>query len=289
MSRGLPGINNVKRAYLFLTPAIIIFVVVIAYPIGSTLGTSIWQDGFTLELYKNVFEKQEFPGVLLQTAIWTFGGMIIIFLISFLIALSLNENFFGYKIARILLLLPWATPIAISALVWRWIFNDQYGILNYIINVIGITDARVPWLAKTVTGFAANMTVEIWSGLPLMTLILLSGLQAIPNEVYEAAIVDGANYWKSLWRITIPLMRPVFVVATLMFIIWTFNSFPVVYIITRGGPIHSTDTLITYIYKIAFQYGLFEEATALAAITFFLVLAVSVPYAQQYFRVEEKS
>lgn len=279
--------NEVRRAYLFLLPAIVIFALVIVYPIGSTLGTSVWKEGFTLEHYKNVFQNEELPAVLLQTAIWTFGGMAIIFIIGFILALSLSENFFGYKAARILLLLPWATPIAISALLWRWIFNDQYGILNFLINVAGITHTRIPWLAKTVTGFAANMTVEIWSGIPLMTLILLSGLQGIPNEVYEAAIVDGATYWKSLWRITIPLMRPVFIVATLMFIIWTFNSFPVIYIITRGGPIHSTDTLVTYIYKIAFQYGLFEEATALAAVTFLIILAFSVPYSRQYFRVEE--
>jgi multiple sugar transport system permease protein len=276
-----------KRAYLYLLPAMVIFALVIVYPIGSTLGTLVWKKGFTLEHYKNVFQKEELPAVLLQTAIWTFGGMAIIFIIGFILALSLNENFFGFKAARVLLLLPWATPIAISALMWRWIFNDQYGILNFLINVLRITDARIPWLARTVTGFAANLAVEIWSGIPLMTLILLSGLQAIPNEVYEAALVDGAGYWKSLWRITVPLMRPVFIVATLMFIIWTFNSFPVIYIITRGGPIHSTDTLVTYIYKIAFQYGLFEEATALAAITFFIILVFTVPYARQYFRVEE--
>ncbi len=279
--------GEVGRAYLFLLPAIVIFVLVIVYPIGSTLATSFWQRGFSLQHYKNVFQREEFPAVLLQTAVWTFGGMATIFLIGLVLALSLNENFFGYRVSRILLLLPWATPIAISALMWRWIFNDQYGILNFIISVLGITDARIPWLARTVSGFAANMAVEVWSGIPLMTLILLSGLQSIPNEVFEAAIVDGATYWKSLWRITIPLMRPVFVVATLMFVIWTFNSFPVIYIMTRGGPIHSTDTLVTYIYKIAFQYGLFEEATALSAITFLIILAFSVPYARQYFRVEE--
>ena len=279
--------SQVKRAYLFLLPAMVLFVAVIVYPIGATLGTSFWKQGISLAHYRSVFQKEEFPAVLLQTAIWTFGGMAIIFTIGFILALSLSENFFGYKAARILLLLPWATPIAISALMWRYIFNDQYGILNFLINVVGITNTRIPWLARTVSGFAANMTVEIWSGIPLMTLILLSGLQSIPNEVYEAAIVDGATYWKSLWRITIPLMRPVFIVATLMFVIWTFNSFPVIYIITRGGPIHSTDTLVTYIYKIAFQYGLFEEATALAAITFLIILVFSVPYARQYFRVEE--
>jgi ABC-type sugar transport system permease subunit len=279
--------SETKRAYLYLTPAILIFALVVVYPIAATIGSSFWRNGISLGNYANVLQREELLSVIIQTAVWTFGGMAAIFVIGFILALSLNENFLGVKAARILLLLPWATPIAISALMWRWIFNDQYGILNYLIQLMGITDGRIPWLAKTLTGFTANMTVEIWSGIPLMTLILLSGLQSIPQEVYEAAVVDGASYWTSLRRITIPLMRPVFFVATLMFVIWTFSSFPVIYIITRGGPINTTDTLVTYIYKVAFQYGLFEEATALAAITFVLILAFSLPYARQYFRAEE--
>lgn len=267
-----------------MAPSLVLLLLIIAYPIWMTFITSFAADGgFMLERYQSVIREEAFPEILLQSAIWTFGGTALIFLIGLVLALCLNENFWGFRTARLLLLLPWATPIAISALVWRWIFNDQYGILNYILYRLKITDGKTVWLAFGNTGFLANMVVEIWSGLPLMTLIILSGLQSIQEDIYEAATVDGATWLQSLWHITLPLLRPVFIVANLMFVIWTFNSFPVIWVLTRGGPIHSTDTLVTYIYKTAFQYGMFEEATALAMITFVFLLVFSFLYARRFF------
>lgn len=277
-----------KFAYSLLSPSILILVLIIIYPIIMTFITAFQgQNGFTLNFGKNVLNDENLLPVLIQSAIWTFGGTGIIFFVSLILALSLNESFLGYKAARIMLLLPWATPIAVSALVWRWVFNDQYGILNYLLSALNVIDGNIAWLAMGNTGFLANLIVEIWSGLPLMTLILLAGLQSMPEEVYEAATVDGASWLQSLVSITLPLMRPVFFVAILMFIIWTFNSFPVIWIITRGGPLNSTDTLVTYIYKIAFQYNLFNEAAFLSVITFIIMLLISIPYVRLYFKQEE--
>jgi multiple sugar transport system permease protein len=266
----------------------LVLLLVIAYPIGMTItGSFSGTNGLTLEHYRAIIAEGAFSEVLLQSAVWTFGGTAIILVLGTVVALCLNEAFFGYQVARILLLLPWATPIAISALVWRWIYNEQYGILNRILDLVGLTNGRTAWLAQGSTGFLANLTVEVWSGLPLMTLIILSGLQSIPEDVYEASTVDGATWWQSLWQITLPMLRQVFLVASLMFIIWTFNSFPVIWVLTRGGPVHATDTLVTFIYKNAFQYSLFEEATALATITFVILLLISIPYARQFFKGEE--
>ena len=159
-------------------------------------------------------------------------------------------------------------------MVWRYIFNEQYGHLNAILRLLGLANRPIVWLGDPKLGFAANVAVEIWTAIPLMTLILMSGLQTIPDELYDAASLDGASRWRPFRHVTLPLLLPVLITGTLLFSMWTFNSFSTIWIMTKGGPVNTTDTLVTYTYKVAFQYQLFNQAMALAVIIL-IVLASS--------------
>jgi ABC-type sugar transport system permease subunit len=274
-------------AYLMLVPASLVLLAIIFYPLASTIiGAFSGPSGFTLAYFKAAISHDAFGSVVWQSLIWTVGVVSILTCISMALALALSEQFRGRGLARVLLLLPWATPVAIAVMVWRYIFNDQYGHLNALLRLLNLTNRPIVWLGNPRLGFTANVAVEIWTAIPLMTLILMAGLQAIPEELYDAAALDGASGWKAFIHVTLPLVRPVLITGTLLFVIWTFNSFSTIWIMTKGGPIHTTDTLVTYTYKIAFQYQLFDQAMALAVFILIILLVFSVLYSHLYF-IEE--
>jgi len=193
-------------------------------------------------------------------------------------------DFRGRKIARTLTIIPWASSVPISAMIWQWTYNNDFGLLNYTLQSLGIMSNPPIWLAYPRSAFFACLWVDIWCGIPFMALVFLAGLQAIPQELYEAAEVDGAGSLAKFRSVTLPLLSGVLTIATLLSILWTFNDFNVIYILTTGGPGTSTDILITYIYKYAFQYLRFGPAAAMAVITFAILLTVSIIYARNYFR-----
>ena len=143
-------------------------------------------------------------------------------------------------------------PTVVTTLAWRWIL-DLMGVLNYILTNIGILTLPVPWLAKYGTAMFSLILVNAWRGFPFFGVTLLAGMQAIPPELYEAAEVDGASAWQRFWRITLPSLRTVLLVVTTLSIIWTFNDFSIVWLLTRGGPVNATDVFATYTYKLGFE------------------------------------
>lgn len=278
-------LREMRLAYALLLPASLVLAAVIFYPLAATLaGAFSGTSGVTLDNFKAAITHEAFAGVVLQSLFWTFGVVGILTIFSLALALALNEQFKGRGLARVALLLPWATPVAISAMIWRYMFNEQYGHINAVLRTLGLIHRPLVWLGNPTLAFAANMTVEIWTAIPLMTLILLAGLQTIPDEMYDAAAIDGASGWRAFLHVTMPLLRPVLLTGTLLFCIWTFNSFPVIWVMTKGGPIHTTDTLVTYTYKIAFQYQLFNQAMALCVFILVILFVFSVLYSSLYFR-----
>jgi multiple sugar transport system permease protein len=275
-----------KTAYLLLLPSVFTFAVLVIFPLGSTIAGAFAETdavGRILHFgtpanFRALVEDARMPGIVRQTFVFAFGTVALTVLLSFPLALVLNQKFPGDIIARALLLLPWAAPLAISSMTWRWIFHDQLGALNHLLHLLGVTQQNIVWLSKPWLAFACVMFVEVWSSIPFMTITFLAGLQAIPPHIYDAAKMDGANTWREFWDMTIPQMKTVFMIVTLLSVIWAFRSFTVIWVITQGNPFYRTDISVTYLYKLAFRSLEFGQGYGVAFATFILLLIFSVTY-----------
>ena len=275
-----------KTAYLLLLPSALAFAALVIFPLVSTIAGAfartdavgrITQFG-TLANFQELMRDQYMPGIVRQTFIFAFGTVALTVLFSFPLALILNQKFPGAAAARALLLLPWAAPLAITSMTWRWIFHDQLGALNYLLHLLGITQQNIGWLSQARLAFPAVMFVEVWSSIPFMTITFLAGLQSIPPHIYDAAKMDGASPWRELRDMTIPQMKKVFMIVTLLSVIWAFRSFTVIWTITQGNPFYRTDISVTYLYKLAFKNLAFGQGFALAFATFLLLVVFSILY-----------
>jgi arabinogalactan oligomer / maltooligosaccharide transport system permease protein len=199
------------------------------------------------------------------------------------LALLLNQRFRGRTVYRLILMLPWAIPAFISAVSWRYIFNGEYGVLNLFLAGFGIDGPN--WLSEVPWAYVAPIIVNVWLGVPFMMVALLGGMQSIPNDLYEAARVDGANRRQSFWNVTVPQLKSVSVAVTMLGIIWTFNLFVVIFLTTGGGPAGRTDILVTESFNL-FQAGQYAQAATYSVIILSLLLVFVTIY-QRVFRTEE--
>ncbi|MBL0385069.1 sugar ABC transporter permease [Tumebacillus sp. ITR2] len=258
-------------AYLFLAPALLILGLVILYPLLNTLWLSFQhkvlirpdQDSFVgLQNYAKVLADPDVRAAASHTILFTLCSVGMKVVLGMLGALLLNVKMRGAGWVRTLYMLPWLVPSVVASLVWRWIFNDPFGIANTLLQSFG--GPAVNWLGQDTTAMFAVILVDIWRGLPLMTLLLLAGLQMIPRETLEAAMIDGAHAGQRFWRVVLPMMRPTLIMAGTLSLIGTFNSFNIVYVMTGGGPAHATEILVTYVFRLAFQKFNFGYAGTLA-------------------------
>lgn len=271
---------------LFVAPALLAVAGVIFYPIVETALMSFssvnalaQREGFNgIDNYRSLFENSVFFRVLVQTLVWTVAVVLVTTAISIPVALGLNLNFRGRRIARALLIVPWAASLMINAIIWRWILDGQYSIINGTLMKWHIIDQPIVWLGSETTAAIAIIIVGILVSIPFTSFSLLAGLQSVPEELYEAARMDGAKFWATLWHITLPMLRPVLVVTTLLNVIYVFNSFPIPWVLTQGAPAYHTDILVTYLYKRAFTEGQFGQASAMAMLTFLLLLIFSLSF-----------
>lgn len=277
---------NKAEPYLWILPSIILMSIFIIIPIGFVFRMSFSQvtkAGLVKGLigFKN-FEKvlsgAKFAMVLKNTIVWTLYVVVLSTVLGFILALLLNNEFKGRKIARAIVVFPWATTLVIQASVWKFIINIDYGSLNTLLKTLGIISSNVNWTPTPEAFFAWEIACGIFVTIPFVCFTALSGLQSIDSSYYEAAIVDGANYWQKLFNITIPLVKPSLTVATVLNIIYVFNSFPIVWTITKGDPANRTDTLVTYLYKLAFYNGKQGEAAAVSVIGFLILLVCASVY-----------
>ncbi|WP_427366446.1 carbohydrate ABC transporter permease [Candidatus Caldatribacterium saccharofermentans] len=279
-------------AFFFLLPACVFLLLFMFYPIVYVILMSFFKVNKLGDLvsfsglanFRFMFDRPEFWQIIVRSCVWTASAVAVKTGIGLVIALLLNVDFRGRKVARSLVIIPWASSVPISAMIWQWTYNNDFGLLNHTLRTLRIFGEPPIWLAEPRSAFFANLWVDIWCGIPFMALVFLAGLQAIPQELYEAAEVDGATPFAKFRFVTLPLLSSVLTVATLLSILWTFNDFNVIYVLTGGGPGTSTDILITYIYKYAFQYLRFGPAAAMAVITFVILLTVSILYARSYFK-----
>ncbi|GAB4527106.1 MAG: sugar ABC transporter permease [Anaerolineae bacterium] len=275
-----------RTAYLLLVPSMLSFVILVIFPLASTVAGAFAStdavgritDFGTLANFRGLLDDPYMPAIIRQTFLFTFGSVVLTVVISFPLALILNQKFPGASVARALLLLPWAAPLAISSMTWRWIFHGQLGALNHLLHLLNLTQQNIDWLSNPRLAFACVIFVEVWSSIPFMTITFLAGLQAIPPHIYDAAKMDGASPWDEFWTMTVPQMKVVFTIVTLLSVIWAFRSFIVIWTMTQGNPFYRTDISVTYLYKLAFKRLTFGQGFALAFATFIVLLVFSVIY-----------
>jgi multiple sugar transport system permease protein len=216
---------------------------------------------------------------LFNTSSFTVISVVIELLLGLVIALVLNKSFFGRGIVRTIAIIPWALPTAIMGLAWAWIFNDQYGIVNDILQRLGLIDTGISWLGTPTLAMAALIVADVWKTTPFISIILLARLQSISQDLYEAHAIDGASPWQSFQQITLPLLMPQILIALLFRFAQSFGIFDLVQVMTGGGPAGSTETVSIYIYSTVMRYLDFGYGAALVVVTFLLlVLAVAITF-----------
>ena len=267
-------------AYLFLLPALLAIILVLFYPIISLLVTSFYSNptmtrpsqfiGF--KNYLSVLSDPIFPTAVRNTFIWTFGVTIGQVLLGIYFALILHQRFPGRWLARVLVIIPWVLPGIVVAVTWRFMYSQDFGLINLVLRGVGLDQLAHAWLGDTQTAMIAVIIVGIWKGFGFYALMFLAGMQTIPVELYEAARIDGANDRHQLRYITLPLLRPIMITSTVLGLIWTSNYFDAIFVMTGGGPARSTETLPMFIYNTGFSYYRIEEAMAGSNILMVIVL-----------------
>ena len=266
-----------------LGPTILIVLVVVAYPFFYNVVLSLgnmniyhirdW-DVIGFEQYASVFREPAFWTILLKTVIWTATNIVFHVAIGVFLAVLLHQKYIaGKNFWRVMLILPWALPQYITALTWRGMFNYEYGAVNLAITKF-MNLPPVEWLTSPFEAFLAAILTNVWLGFPFMMVVALGGLQSIPQELYEAADVDGASPWRKFWTVTAPLLRPVMIPAITLGIVWTFNNINVVWLVSNGGePNDQTHILVSYVYEAAFTMYRFSWAAAISMIIFVILFA----------------
>lgn len=272
--------------YLWIFPSILLMLIFILVPIVFVFRMALSKvsragliKGFSgLDNFTKILSTPTFSMVLKNTLVWTVAVVGLSTFLGFILALLLNNAFKGRKVARAIVVFPWATTLVVQASIWKFIIDTDYGTLNTLLMKLGIIDHAVNWTPSAGAWFAWEIACGIFVTIPFVTFTVLSGLQSIDGSYYEAATVDGANYWQKLFKITIPLVSSSLTVSTVLNIIYVFNSFPIIWNMTKGDPGNRTDTLVTYLYKLAFYNGKQGEAAAVSVIGFLILLVCATAY-----------
>lgn len=269
-----------------IAPALLVLVLVYAYPIGQAFWLSLFTQnlGTRLEpVFSGIgnYERMVFDGRFWQsignTTVFTVSSLILELLLGMGMALVLDQSFRGRGAVRTIAILPWALPTALIALTWAWVFNDQYGVLNDILLRLHIISAGVNWLGDPTLAMMATIAADVWKTTSFISILLLAGLQSIPQDLYEAHAMDGASSWQSFRQITLPLLMPQIVIATLFRFAQAFGIFDLVQVMTAGGPAGATEMVSIYVYATIMRYLDFGYGAALVVVTFvLLILAVAI-------------
>ncbi len=282
--------------YLWLLPSVILMAVFVVFPIAIVFRLSfseVSKSGIVGDFigFKNFSDAVRLPAfntVMKNTLFWVLSVVVLSTVIGFIVAMVLNEKFRGRKLARAIVVFPWATSLVIQASVWNYIIKYEYGNLNNILLNLGIIKQAINWRSSYQIEFLWECGVGIFVTIPFVAFCVLSGLQSIDKTLYEAADIDGAGFWSRLRHITIPLVKPSLTVSTVLNIIYVFNSFPIIYTMTKGAPANNTDTLITFLYMLSFYDRKKGPATALSVIGFLILCVCAGLYMMTVMRKEEE-
>lgn len=253
-----------RAAWILLMPMILIMAVVTGFPLLNTIWLAFTDASLTgkgydwnwsgLENFAYILDDDDFKAALGHTFYFTFASVSVEVVLGVLVALLLNQEFYGRSFVRALLILPWALPTIVNAVMWRLIYNPEFGSLNALLTQIGLMDSYRSWLGDPSTAMNMVILADIWKTYPLIALIVLAGLQTIPKDLYEAAIMDGAGPWIRFWNVTLPGILGALSVALVLRAIEAFKVFDIIYVMTRGGPADATKTASFFVYQESFTY-----------------------------------
>ncbi|MEU8139084.1 carbohydrate ABC transporter permease [Streptodolium elevatio] len=269
---------------LWLGPAILLIALVVLWPVVEMVRSSFLRirrtgvvkgsNGF--DNYQKLFDEPDFGHVLRNTLVWVVFVVAITLVLSLGLAQLFNQQFPGRRAARWALIIPWAASVFMTAVVFRWMLHHSRGVINTLLVDLHVIDKGEDWLGKPETAFPWMIAVAVFVSLPFTTYTLLAGLQTIPADVYEAARMDGASKWRTYLSVTLPLLRPAILVAVVINLINVFNSFPIIWAMTGGGPGYQTDTTTTFMYKLkSTDIG---ESAAMSVVNFGLIIVLVLVY-----------
>jgi multiple sugar transport system permease protein len=277
--------NQTVLGYGLMIPTMIIVFGLIGYPFVLSIFFSMTDKVLAkqeysfvgLENYISLLKDPIFRRTIWNTFNYTVTAVIFKVGLGLLMALLLNELRHGRRFFRAAFLLPWVIPSSLSILAWVWMFDSQFSIITYVLRELGIVDGKIPWLGKPALAMAAVQTVNIWRGAPFFGMIILAGLVTVPQELYDAATVDGSTAWQRFRYVTFPHILPILIVSTLFSFVRTLGDFEIVWILTKGGPINSTHLVSTLAFRTAIQGADMSKGSAIAAFLFpFLVVIIAL-------------
>lgn len=301
--RLIDDIRKNRLAYYYILPAGAVMLLITAFPILYQVWLAFTNFSFVnlknpnpdivgfanfIKIFKNqvALENFNFIRTLLFNIFWTFSNVILHVTIGVSLAVALNTPRLAMKrFYRAMLIIPWAVPSYISALIWKNMFDTQFGAVNQLLGKIGLPSA-IPWLTNPNPpikllyflsyAYYACLITNVWLGFSFMMVVALGALQSIPHELYEAADIDGVNERGKFFRITLPLIRQAMIPAIMLGIVWTFNQFNVIYLVSGGGPLGTTEILVTQAYKLVNPGGIYGVASAFGIIVFFILLTLTL-------------
>lgn len=284
-------------AWAMIVPAFIVVFALILMPVVRAFWMSLHiidlkrpalgQPFVGLENYIDIFQDSFFWASVYRTVYFMVVSIAFELVIGIAVALLLNQEFKGRGFLRAIILIPWALPITIDAIMWKWILNPTYGALNSLLWQLGLIDSYRSWLSHPVGALNMVIVADIWKVTPLVVLLTLAALQTIPTHLYEAALVDGANRWYSFWHITLPLLRPALTIILVIRTMDAFKVFDIIYIMTSGGPSDGTKVIAYYTYLEAFSYLRFGRGAALAYLMTLFILFLAYLYVRMVNRETE--
>jgi multiple sugar transport system permease protein len=266
---------------LLILPTALVMALMILFPFFYAIWLSFLRKSpispkasfIGFENYAYIFKDSEYWHSFNNGIIWTGSSIILMLVFGIGIALLMHQNFRGRSIFRGLVLFPYMVPTIVATLVWQWLFNDMYGIVNHFLESIGVINAPLVWLGDPFWAMVTCIFVNVWKFTPFVVIVILARLQTIPQEFYEAAKMDGASAWGRFWTITLPQLRSVLIIVILLRFLWTYRNFDIIWLLTRGGPLISTQNLPVYGYRVAFL-SMFMGRGAAIAVTIFVFLAI---------------
>jgi multiple sugar transport system permease protein len=273
---------------LMLAPAILYIVLLVGFPFFLSLYYSVsdvtvgsrGMNFVGLESFRRVIDNGTFWTALKNTLVFTVLTQVIMLFLANILAMALSADFRGKWFVRLLILLPWVAPISLGAIGWLWIFDSIYSVINWTgqaLRILGPNDWPI-WLGQPNLAMASIIIVQVWRIVPLATVIILAGLTSIPQDIHDAAAVDGAGFWRHLFQITFPLLMPITLVAVLFGAVFTFTDLIVVFVLTRGGPYDTTQVLASWAFFTGIQAGDLAGGAAISLFLFPVLVAVAIVF-----------
>ncbi|CAN5655980.1 sugar ABC transporter permease [soil metagenome] len=297
----IPSVVSHRGDYLYILPALAVMMVVIAYPVYFTINLSFHNTGRALDFDSKVWTgldnyrllltgdySREFRKVTINTLNWTIWSTLGAFLMGLGAALVVQREFIGRGIVRGILLIPWVISAVAAAYIWRWLYHSDYGLISGVLTELGLIDRNIIFLDSIDMVMPALIVANIWKEFPFAMIMLLAGLQTVPEGLHRAAMVDGASPWNRFFHVTLPHLKGVTIITVLLLTVANLNSFTTVYIMTAGGPANASQIWITDIYRIAFQRVRFDVASAYSVILFVVMMSMGYFYVKALTRGDHR-